>query len=780
MDRNDSTFEAQAPFASLVDMHADRIVHHSVVPARDAVVEPWPEWIDERVRSAFPGIDALWGHQAEALRLLERGDDVAITTGTASGKSLVFWAPILQALADGAGGSALHGFRSPTALYLAPTKALAFDQLRRLDTARDLGRFTTVDGDDDRDKRQWARDHADVVLTNPDTLHHSILPGHQRWTRLLAGLRYIVVDEAHHYRGLFGAHTSHVLRRLLRMCEHYGARPQVVLASATMAEPAEGARRLIGREVPVVTADASPGAERTIVLWEPPLVGSADAPGPSTRRSATAEASDLVTDLVVRGVRTVAFVRSRAGAESLAHQAQQRLDEVDPDLRGRVATYRGGYLPEERRQLESRLRSGELLALASTNALEMGIDIAGLDAVVCVGYPGTRAALHQQLGRAGRGDTPCLGVLVARDEPLDSYLVHHPEALLGAPLEATVFDADNPHVLGPHLAAAAQELVLREDELDRFGPRAREGVDALTAAGWLRRRSTGWFWTRRDRASALADLRGSGGAPVQIVDVETGRLIGTVDAGSADSAVHEHAVYVHQGRAHVVEDYDHEEHVALVRVGDPGYTTMAHSTSEVSIVRIEGSTRWGSITLHRGTVDVISQVVGYRLRAHDGRMMGEEPLDLPERVLRTEAVWWTIPTDVVEEQLPAADVPGAAHAAEHAAIGLLPLFATCDRWDLGGLSTALHADTGQVTIFVHDAHPGGAGFSRRGHDVAAEWLQVTRDTIAACECPSGCPACVYSPKCGNGNEPLDKAGAVALLDLMMADAPPRSEVHSST
>ena len=759
--------------ADLLHRYGDRITHLERIPAREAVVEPWPEWVSEPVRAVFEadGATQLWAHQAEGLRHVHDRRNVVISTGTASGKSLVFQVPALEALAGGRSGSALHGSRTPTVLYLAPTKALAADQRRRLAPAANLIRASTVDGDNSREERTWARDHATYVLTNPDTLHHSILPAHGRWTRLLGGLQYVVVDECHHYRGVFGAHVAHVLRRLRRVCDFYGAAPVFVLSSATVAEPADFGRRLTGLDVTAVTDDASPHGPRTIALWEPPLVGAAHPTQPPVRRSATTEAAEILTDLVVGGTRTLVFVRSRRGAEAVAAGAQRRLGEVDPSLVRSVATYRGGYLPEERRELEQRLRDGDLLGLASTNALELGIDVAGLDAIVSVGFPGTRAALQQQLGRAGRTGRESLGVLVARDEPLDTFLVHHPEALLGAPVEASVFDPDNPYVLGPHLAAAAHELPLTEADEELFGPRTREGIAALEEAGWLRRRAAGWFWTKRDRASDLADLRSSGGAPVQIVDGETGRLVGTVDAASADSTVHTGAVYVHQGEVYVVDDYDVEDGVAEVHLEDPEYSTQAGSTTEITIVETERTQVWGAAAISFGSVDVVGQVISYMKRSPSGTNLGEEPLDLPERTLRTKAVWWTLRGSAVVDALAAADVPGAAHAAEHAAIGMLPLLATCDRWDIGGVSTALHADTGTLTVFVYDGFPGGAGFAERGHDLAARWLRVTRAAIEACECADGCPSCVHSPKCGNGNEPLDKAGAVRLLDALLADAP---------
>ncbi|MFD1859462.1 DEAD/DEAH box helicase [Aeromicrobium camelliae] len=757
---------------SLLERRAERILHRVDEPAREAVVEPWPAWIGPEVREHFAaeGAEVLWAHQAEALRHLERGEHVVVATGTASGKSLVFTAPAMQVLSEGRDGRALAGHKRPTVLYLSPTKALAADQCRRLPSDWPGLRAATVDGDNSREARAWARDHATYVLTNPDTLHHTLLPGHARWARFWSGLTYVVIDECHHYRGVFGAHVAQVLRRLRRVCAHYGASPQFIALSATVSDPQVAAGRLTGVELAAVTEDASPRGPRTTVFWEPPLLpGRDDGPG-TTRRSATTEAAEVVTDLVVDATRTLCFVRSRRGAEQLATVAQERLDEIDPGLRGRVATYRGGYLPEERRELENRLRSGDLLALASTNALELGIDVAGLDAVVSVGFPGTRAGLVQQFGRAGRGgvDHASLNVLVARDEPIDTYLVHHPDAVLGAPVEATVFDPDNPYVLGPHLAAAAQELPLTESDLDLFGERAADGVAALEAAGMLRRRAAGWFWTSRERASQLADLRSAGGTPVQIVDADTGRLVGTVDAAAADGEVHEGAVYVHQGDMFTVEEYDLEHGIAVVRRGDAPYSTSARSTTTVTISQARDERPQGPARLSFGDVEVTHQVTSYAKRdRQSGRILGEEPVELPERTLPTTAVWWTLASDTVSEVLEPEQIPGAAHAAEHAAIGLLPLLATCDRWDLGGLSTALHPQTGELTVFVYDGHPGGAGFAERGFAIADQWLTVTRDAIAACECRDGCPSCVVSPKCGNGNQPLDKAGAIRLLDALL-------------
>ncbi len=497
------------------------------------------------------------------------------------------------------------------------------------------------------------------------------------------------------------------------------------------------------------------------------------------RRSAPAEVADLLADLVAGGVRSVAFVRSRRAAETVSSTTRRLLAEIDPDLPARVAAYRAGYLPEERRALEADLQSGALLGVASTNALELGVDVAGLDAVLLAGWPGTRASLWQQAGRAGRAGRAALAVLVARDDPLDTYLTHHPDTLFGQPVETTVLDPANPYVLAPHLCAAAAELPpLADHELAAFAPGAAEVAARLVERGLLRRRTTGLHWTRPERASDLADIRGVGAGPVGLVEEGTGRLLGTVDGAAAHATVHAGAVYVHQGETYLVSDLDLDEQVARVARAEPDWTTVARDVTEIDVVETAVSRSWDHVTLSLGTVQVTHQVVSFlRRRILTGEVLGEEPLDLPPRHLRTRAVWWSVDgTGLERAGLTAAEVPGAAHAAEHASIGLLPLFATCDRWDIGGVSTAQHADTGLMTVFVYDGHPGGAGFAERGHAAALDWLTATRDAIAACECLEGCPSCVQSPKCGNGNEPLDKGAAVRLLDVVLAGAAPSAAV----
>ena len=788
------------------------MTHVERVPARPAHYADWPEWADPRVVERFQalGIERPWAHQALAANLLHEGRNVVLATGTASGKSLGYLLPLLTDLIDGASdrAAATPGPRRATALYLAPTKALAADQARRIRELRlPMAPAACLDGDATGEERQWIRDHGVIALSNPDMVHYSLLPDHRRWAPFLRRLRYVVIDECHAYRGVLGSHVAAVLRRLRRICANYGADPVFALASATTGDPEATATRLTGLPVAAVTADGSPHGEVMFALWEPPLTDRRGEGGAPVRRSAIAEAAGLLADLVRDEVRTVAFVRSRRGAELVSLIARQQLgssgvetwgsdafrdvskapedptrSDSDKDtafgdgadaartLPDRIAAYRAGYLREDRRALEADLLSGRLLGVAATNALELGVDLSGLDAVLLAGYPGTRSSVWQQAGRAGRSGRDALAVLIARDDPLDTYLVHHPEALFGKSVESTVLNPNNPYVLWSHLCAAAAELPLTERDLELFGPIAEALTTELSRSGWLRARAGGWYWTRTERAADLTDLRGSGGTPVRIIEAGTGRLLGQVDATAAHTTVHQGAVYLHQGTNYVVESLDLGDAIAVVQAKEPGYTTHARDISQLRITAEERTEQWSAhVRLAFGSVEVTNQVVGYLRRdATTGTVLSEEPLDLPSRTLATKAVWWTMsPSALADAALAVPDIPGAAHAAEHAAIGLLPLFAECDRWDIGGLSTACHTDTGLPTVFVHDGLPGGGGFAERGFEQARAWLNATRAAIATCECPAGCPSCVQSPKCGNGNQPLDKRGAIRLLGVLL-------------
>ncbi|MCH8613942.1 DEAD/DEAH box helicase [Arsenicicoccus dermatophilus] len=751
----------------------ERLRHVETLPDRAARTAPWPTWVHPRLRAAWEGagVTEPWTHQVSAAELAWAGRHTVLATGTASGKSYGYLMPALTAVLDGLGA---RSGRGATVLYLSPTKALAADQLARLSALQLPGlRATTYDGDTPADERRWIRQHAHYVLTNPDLVHHSLLPQHERWASFLRSLRYVVVDECHVYRGVFGAHLAALLRRLRRVCARYCATPTFVLASATVAEPAAHAQRLTGLPCEAVTDDGSPRAAMSFALWEPPLLDEhgdvvspedlADGSIAASRRSTLTEGADLLARLVDEGVQTVAFARSRKGVEVLAETARG----IRHGDGGRVAAYRGGYLPEERRDLERALRSRSVVGLAATNALELGIDVSGLDAVLLCGWPGTFASLWQQAGRAGRSGREALAVLVADDDPLDTYLVTHPEAIFSRPVEATVVDPDNPYVLAPHLAAAAAELPLTQADEAVFGPSTGPLLQTLTQRGILRRRPNGgWYWARSDRAHDHVSLRGSGEAVVRIVERRTGAVLGTVDHTAAQRQVHAGAVYVHQGRSYVVTELDLDDACALVVAGDPGWTTTARTESAFDLLAEERHEQLGAdLRLAFGSVAVRSRVTSFLRRLPSGEVLGEHPLELPESRLHTRGVWWTMTEDWLDRHgIDATVVPGATHAAEHAAIGMLPLVATADRWDVGGVSTPLHPDTGLPTILVYDGHQGGAGFAERGYERATTWLRSTADAIRACGCQAGCPSCVQSPKCGNGNEPLDKAGALRLLD----------------
>lgn len=749
--------------------------HVAELPAQSGQPAQWPNWADSEVIGAFTqrGIAVPWTHQAQAAEFAHTGRDVVVSTGTASGKSLAYQLPALAALAA-----------DPLArvLYLSPTKALGHDQLR---VAHELssviprltaGRFTVApspyDGDSPPEVRRLARERSRWLFSNPDMVHTSILRNHARWAVLLRNLRYVIVDECHHYRGVFGSNVAMVLRRLLRLCARYRPAdrpgPVVIFASATTARPAETAARLIGRPVAEVTDDGSPHGSRTVALWEPALLTNATGEnGAPVRRSAGTEAARVMADLIAEGAQTLTFLRSRRSAELTALAAQARLTEIDPTLAGQVASYRAGYLAEDRKSLEKDLAEGRLRGLASTNALELGVDIAGLDAVLLAGFPGTVASFWQQAGRAGRRGQGALVVLIARDDPLDTYLVNHPEALLGKPVERVVFDPQNRYLLGPHLLCAAAEAPLEVAEVQDWG--ATEVAAELLDEGTLRLRSGRYFPAPGVEPHGLVDIRGSIGGQIVIIETETGRVVGSNGAGQAPASLHPGAVYLHQGESYLVDSLDLEANIAFVHCADPGYVTFAREVTAITVTGEGERTVFGPITLGLVPVTVTRRVIGFLRRRLDGAVIDFIELDMPEQVLPTVAVMYTLRAEALRDAgVEWSRVPGALHAAEHAAIGLLPLVASCDRGDIGGLSTSVGPD-GLPTVFVYDGYPGGAGFAERGFREARIWLAATAQAIAGCECPNGCPSCVQSPKCGDGNGPLDKSGALAVLRLVLKE-----------
>jgi len=763
---------------------ADPLRHVADLPPRQARPHAWPPWADPDVVAAFVdrGITAPWSHQRAAADHAWAGRHVVLSTGTASGKSLAYQLPILTAMKENS---------RARALYLSPTKALGHDQLRAATALTEaipgLGNVapSSYDGDSPAEVRRFARERSRWIFSNPDMIHLSLLRNHARWAVFLRNLRYVVVDECHYYRGIFGSNVAMVLQRLLRLCARYapgGSMPTVVFASATTAAPAATASELIGQTVVAVTDDGSPQGARTVALWEPALredlVGENGAP---VRRSAGAEAATVMGNLIAEGARTLTFVRSRRGAELTALGARARLEEIAPELADRVASYRAGYLAEDRRALERALADGELRGLATTNALELGVDIAGLDAVVLAGFPGTVTSFWQQAGRSGRRGQGALIVLIARDDPLDTYLVHHPAALLERPIERVVIDPTNPYVLGPQLLCAATELPLSDAEVRAWN--AEAVAESLVDDGLLRRRAGGYFPAPGLDPHGAVDIRAASGGQIAIVESGTGRLLGSAGVGQAQASVHPGAVYLHQGESYVVDSLDFESGVAFVHAEDPGYATFARSVTDISVTGEGERVDYGPVTLGLVPVSVTNTVIGYLRRRLDGEVIDFIELDLPARTLDTVAVMCTITPEALQHNgLDLLRVPGALHAAEHAAIGLLPLVASCDRGDIGGVSTAVGPVDGLPTIFVYDGYPGGAGFAARGFREIATWWGATAAAIEACECPAGCPSCVQSPKCGNGNDPLDKAGAVQVLRIVLgqlAHAGPRAATDPS-
>jgi DEAD/DEAH box helicase domain-containing protein len=742
--------EVAASWADLLE--GEEIAYRGLDPPRKARAEPLPGDLDPRVASSLvaTGVSALFRHQAEAWEAAGRGENVVVTTGTASGKSLAFNLPVLDAIA-----------RQPKtrALYLYPTKALAQDQARALGELRLKGlRQAIYDGDTPIKRRWQIRKWSNVVLTNPDMLHVGLLPHHDRWGDVLHNLRYVVVDEAHVYRGVFGSHVANVLRRLRRLARVYEAEPQFLLASATIANAGELALSLTGEPATVVQSDTSPKSEREVVIWNPPLLD----PDLGLRASPLGEASRILSQLTSRGLRTICFAKSRKAAELIHRFTVERVDAATAE---RLAPYRAGYTPQQRREIERRLVAGELLGVTATDALELGIDIGLLDCAISVGFPGTVASLRQQWGRAGRRGRG-LAVLVASEDALDQFFAREPDALLSRNVEAAIVDHTNPRILDPHVLAAAYEAPLDETDIATLGPEALERAAELPE---LERTAAGFVWKGRDYPAARISLRSGDLEAFTVVDTETGTLLGLVERERAYSTVHEGAVYLHLGEQYLVEQLDLDAGVALVTPTRVDWYTQVKKETETTIEEAERvETRLG-VELHFGRVSVLEQVIAYaRKSVRDNATIDVVPMLMPETAFDTEAIWFSPGPEHLAglEQMP--KLLGTLHAAEHTLIALLPLWAMCDRWDIGGLSTNVHPQTGRPTIFVYDGHAGGVGITARGFDRFEGWVGDTVRLLSECPCASGCPSCVQSPKCGNLNEPLDKAGARTLLERMLA------------
>ena len=734
-------------------LQGEEVAYLGTEPAREARFAELPAELDPRVRDAV-GVPRLYAHQREVWDAAARGEHVVVTTGTASGKTLAFNLPVLDALA-----------RQPKsrALYLYPTKALAQDQFRTLSSYRIPKLKPAIyDGDTPSEQRWQIRKWANLILSNPDMVHIGLLPNHDRWGDVLSNLRYVIVDEAHVYRGVFGSHVANVLRRLRRLARIYGAEPQFIFATATISNPGELGAALLGERVTVVGDDAAPRAERTIVLWNPPLLDGELA----LRASALAEASRLQAMFVERGLRTLTFAKSRKAAELIHRFTAERLGD-DTHL----SPYRAGYTAAQRREIERRLSEGDLLGVSATNALELGIDVGLLDAVISVGFPGTVASLRQQWGRAGRRGSG-LAVLVASEDGLDQFFMREPDKLLGRRVEAAILDHANPRVLAGHVRAAAYEAPLTDEDAVLLGP------EALTAARddpKLKQTPAGIVWGGTGHPASQVPLRSTDPDAFTIVDVSSGAVLGLVERSRAYSTVHDGAIYLHLGESFLARELNLTTLHAVVEPFEGDWYTQVKKDTMTTIVEPRRIERRLGLDLHFGEIEVTEQVVGYERKTMSSQERIElVPLGLPPTTFTTEAVWFMPePSQLAGlEEMPR--LLGTLHAAEHALISLLPLWAMCDRWDIGGLSTNIHPETGRPTVFIYDGHPGGVGITERGFEQFEGWVADTAALLRGCPCSSGCPSCVQSPKCGNLNDMLDKDGALTFLTRLVDFAPARS------
>jgi DEAD/DEAH box helicase domain-containing protein len=732
-------------------------------PARSARLRlPLPEALQDCLTEH--GLFPLYSHQAEAINYARDGKNVMVATSSASGKTLCYNAPVMEAI--------LTEPRS-CALYLFPTKALAQDQLRSLNETFypalfQSGEVTTFDGDTPQVERADIRRRARVVLTNPDMLHLGILPNHQQWSRLLRRLKYVVIDEAHTYRGVFGSHVAGVMRRLRRLCLFYGASPRFICCSATIANPGEHARKLAGLPFEVVARDGSPQGGKDFVFWNPPLIDQAK----SVRRSANGEASNLFAELVSRGIRTLTFVRTRQLTEVVYNYTRHRLAETSAILAKKIKPYRAGYLPKERRQIERELFSGQLTGVVATTALELGIDIGDLEATVLTGYPGSIASTWQQAGRSGRSKEKALSFLIGLDNPLDQYFMRHPDSLFGKNFENALVNPDNPYILRAHLLCAAWELPLTGPDQDFFGPALLKEVPALEEQGLLRERRGRWYLSPSIIYPAQGiNIRSTSGENFAIMDSSTASLLETIESSVALFQIFPGAIYLHQGESYLVEELDLAARTAHAKPVTVNYYTQDKEITDLHIIKLMQEKSCGGIKVYLGEVEVTTRVVGFKkLAQFTEEVIGEEPLDLPPQHFPTVALWFDVPPGIAprlaKDQL---DFAGGLHAVEHAAIAILPLFALCDRNDIGGVSTPLHPDTGRPQVFIYDAYPGGIGIAEKGFDLVDELWQTTLRAIKECPCEDGCPSCIQSPKCGNNNKPLDKKAAQILLEGLLEE-----------
>jgi DEAD/DEAH box helicase domain-containing protein len=743
--------------------YRDQIVHIERIAPREASYGELDKPLHPHLQTSLEAnhLFPLYSHQAKAVNLVRSGKNVVVVTPTASGKTLCYNIPVLDTILTQKGCCAL---------YLFPTKALAQDQLRslrELSTAQRIKlNYDTFDGDTPQHERAAIKRSAEIVLSNPDMVHIGILPNHSSWKEFLCRLRYVVIDEAHVYRGVFGSHVADVLRRLKRICAYYGASPQFICCTATIANPREHVEGLTGLPFEVVAEDGSPHGGKEFVFWNPPLIDEAK----SARRSANSEATLLLTELMRKGIRSLAFTRSRRLTELIFMYVRDQLKKDAPELADKVKPYRAGYLAEDRRQIERELFDGKLLAAVATTALELGVDIGDLDATVLTGYPGSIASTWQQAGRSGRGKEDSISFLIGLDNPLDQYLMRYPEFFFGKSHENALINPDNIRILKPHVLCAAWEMPLADGESKLFGDNFSQAVAELEREGLLRKRRGRWYPSPRVTYPAEEiNIRSTSSHNYNLVNAASGVLLETIEEANAFFQIHPGAIYLHQGESYLVTNLDLLGRTAYAVPTDEPYYTQTKDITEISIVKTSLRKTVGGIGVYLGDVEVTTTVLGFKKkRVFTEEVLGEEPLDLPPHTFPTVALWFDMPPQVegklAKEGL---DFAGGLHATEHAAIALLPLFALCDRNDIGGVSTPLHQDTGQAQIFIHDAYPGGIGIAEKGFDIIMDLWEATLKAITECPCQEGCPACIQSPKCGNNNEPLDKNAARVILEELL-------------
>jgi len=743
--------------------YRQQLVHIEHITSQDTISDK----LDElnlnptlKLRLTSLGISSLYSHQIKALNAILAGENVIIATPSASGKTLCYHLATLEAILTD---------KNSCALYLFPTKALAQNQLSSLKEIAcpdflSNGAIATFDGDTPKAERSRIKRQARIVLTNPDMLHLAILPNHQSWSRLFRHLSYIVIDEAHVYRGVFGSHAANVIRRLRRICALYGSNPQFICCSATIANPKEHAQNLVGLPFKVISEDGSPHGEKYFAFWNPPIIDEAK----STRRSPNSAASFLLSQLIMKNIRSLVFTRTRKLTELVYIYTQQQLPS---SLSSKISPYRAGYLPETRRQIERQFFNGELLGLVATTALELGIDIGDLEATVLTGYPGSIASTWQQAGRSGRTTGSSLSFLIALDNPLDQYLMRHPDFLFSKNFDNALINPENPYILEPHLLCAAWEKPLNSGDKDFFGSNTEIEMDRLVREGKIRERKNKWYLSPSISYPAQdINIRATSKNNYTVFDISQGCILETVEESAAFSQIHPGAIYLHQGESYLIVDLDLNTHTAMATPTQVDYYTQAKEITDLSVTKITTEKEHKGIKVYLGNVDVTTTVVGFKKkRQFTEEVLGEEPLDLPPQNFPTKALWFDLPRRAVDKIAESGlDFHGGLHACEHAAIGILPLFALCDRNDIGGVSTPFHPDTGKAQIFIYDAYPGGIGIAEKGFEMITRLWQATLKVIEECPCSDGCPSCIQSPKCGNNNQPLDKKAAIILLQDLTA------------